>query len=640
MTRHKSKNRKSSTTVPKTLPVKPGTPSHVSLPKGPFYQRSWFLSLVLFFTTVAVYSPALGHPFVNYDDQAYIVENDHVRAGVTHSTVRWALTATEESNWHPLTWICHALDCELFGLNPTGHHGTSVFLHALNAALLFLFLLRATGERWDSLVVAALFALHPLNVESVAWTAERKNVLSMLFCLVTLVAYGWYVRKPGLPRYMTVLFLFALGLCAKPMIVTLPCALLLVDYWPLRRVKSPFVDAEAPPLPQHSWSWLLLEKVPLFALSAASSAITLYAQRQSMPTTEALPFAQRFGNAVNSYVMYLWKTFWPTHLAAFYPHEGSKLSAWQVSLGMVFLVAITGLVCSQRRSRPYLLVGWFWFLGNLVPVIGVVQVGDQAMADRYVYFPLIGIFVMLVWGLSDLATVRLREQSTPLLASIAAVIFFVLSLLTVRQIGTWASSNDLWSHALEVTKGNYVAEDYIGSALLVETYETTGQRYSDEATAHFRNALQINPHDAIGHLNVGADYHEHGKLQEAIEHYSDTLKDTNDAHLQAKAYIALGAAYGQLHAFDQAERAYQMAMKLEPDNRGLFMHLGQLELEHKIAQVTENVATHPTAQDYVVLGQLQQSVGRPTDARKSFEQALKLDPKSGDARSALASVAQ
>jgi Tfp pilus assembly protein PilF len=610
------------------------------LPNGPFYQLSWYLSLVLFFATAAVYSPALGHPFVNYDDQAYIVENDHVRAGVTLSTVRWALTATEESNWHPVTWISHALDCELFGLNPTGHHGTSVFLHGLNAALLFLFLVRATGKRWSSLVVAALFALHPLNVESVAWTAERKNVLSMLFCLVTLVAYGWYVRKPGIARYMTVVFLFALGLAAKPMIVTLPCALLLLDYWPLRRVKSSFVDAEAPLVPHRSWSWLFLEKVPLFALSAASSAITLYAQRQSMPTTEALPFAQRFGNAINSYAMYLWRTFWPTHLAAFYPHEGSRLPAWQVFLSLVTLIAITAVVWSQRRSRPYLLIGWLWFLGNLVPVIGVVQVGDQAMADRYVYFPLIGIFVMLVWGLSDLATVRLREQNIRPLAAAAAVTLCVLSFLTVRQIGTWASSNDLWSHALQVTTGNYVAEDYIGSALLVETYETTGQRYSDEAAAHFRNALEINPHDAIGHLNVGADYHERGKLQEAIEHYSDTLKDTNDTHLQAKAYIALGAAYGQLHAFDQAERAYQMAMKLEPDNRGLFMHLGQLELEHKIAQVTENVATHPTAQDYVVLGQLQQSVGRPTDARKSFEQALKLDPKSGDARSALANIAQ
>jgi tetratricopeptide (TPR) repeat protein len=226
------------------------------------------------------------------------------------------------------------------------------------------------------------------------------------------------------------------------------------------------------------------------------------------------------------------------------------------------------------------------------------------------------------------------------LAAIAAVILLVLSFLTVRQIGTWRSSNDLWSHALEVTKDNYVAEDYIGSSLLVENYEATGQRYSDEATAHFRNALRINPHDAIGHLNVGADYHEHGKLQEAIEQYTEMLKCTNDTHLQAKAYIAMGAAYAQLHAFDRAEQAYRIAMKLEPNNRGLFMRLGQLGVEQKIAQLADNVAAHPKAQDYVALGQLQQAVGRPTDARKSFEQALKLDPKSGDARSALENIAQ
>jgi Tfp pilus assembly protein PilF len=639
MTRRRSKNRKNSTAA-NAASLKNGSPIHASLPSGPFYQRPWFLASILFLITAALYSPALGHLFVNYDDQAYIVENDHVRAGIALSTIRWALTATEESNWHPLTWISHALDCEFFGLNPTGHHGTSVAVHALNAAFLFLLLLSATGKRWSSLVVAALFALHPLNVESVAWAAERKNVLSMLFCFATLAAYGWYARKPGIARYVMVAFLFAVGLAAKPMIVTLPCALLLLDYWPLRRVKPSFVDAGDRPLPQHRWSWLLLEKIPLFALSAASSAITLYAQRQSMPSTEALPFSHRFGNAIHSYAMYLWKTFWPTHLAAFYPHEGARLAVGQVLLRFVVLVAITGLVWSQRRARPYLLVGWFWFLGNLVPVIGIVQVGDQAMADRYVYFPLIGIFVMLVWGISDLATAMLHEQSVRPLAASAAVILLVLSFLTVRQIGTWRSSNDLWSHALEVTKDNYVAEDYIGSALLVETYESTGQRYSDEATAHFRNALRINPHDAIGHLNVGADDHEHGRLQEAIEHYSEMLKCTNDTHLQAKAYIALGAAYGQLHAFDQAERAYQMAIKLEPGNRGLFVHLGQLELEHKIAQLTDNVTAHPTAQDYVVLGQLQQSVGRPTDARKSFEQALKLDPKSGDARSGLANVAQ
>ena len=611
----------------------------------PVYQRAWLLALALVIATPAVYSPALGNPFVNYDDQSYIVENEHVKAGLTLSTLRWALTATEESNWHPLTWASHAFDCELFGLNPAGHHATSLLLHALNAALLFLLLLAATGARWSSLVVAALFALHPLNVESVAWAAERKNVLSMLLLLLTLAAYGWYVRKPGFARYLAVAFLFALGLAAKPMIVTLPFALLLLDYWPLGRVKLSDAQTAAESTPRFSRlrlsvRGLLLEKLPLLALSAASSAITLYAQRQSMPGTEALPLVQRFGNAINSYVMYLWRTLWPVHLAAFYPHEGARLSAWHLGLCLALLLAVTGLAWSWRRPRPYPLVGWLWFLGNLVPVIGVVQVGDQAMADRYVYLPLIGIFVLLVWGTSEFVVARLHVEGSGPLAAVAATILVLFSFLTVRQIGTWRSSNDLWSHALQVTKDNYIAEDYIGSALLVETYERTGQRYSDEATAHFRNALRINPHDAIGHLNVGADYHEHGKLQEAIEQYTETLKCTNDSHLEAKAYIGLGAAYGQLHAFDRAQQAYHMAMQLEPENRGLFMRLGQLGMEEKIAQLTDDVAAHPSAENYVVLGQLQQSAGRPTEARKSFEQALKLNPQSGDARSALASIAQ
>jgi tetratricopeptide (TPR) repeat protein len=594
----------------------------------------------LVITTLAVYSPALGNPFVNYDDQSYIVENDHLKAGLTLSTLRWALTATEESNWHPLTWVSHAFDYELFGLNPAGHHATSILLHALNAALLFLLLLGATGARWSSLVVAALFALHPLNVESVAWAAERKNVLSMFLFLLTLAAYGWYIRKPGVARYLGVAFLFALGLAAKPMIVTLPFALLLLDYWPLGRVKLCDRQMAAETAPRFSWSRLLLEKLPLLILSAASSAITLYAQRQSMPTTEALPLVQRFGNAINSYAMYLWRTLGPVHLAAFYPHEGARLSGWQVGLSFTVLLVVTGLVWFQRRRRPYLLVGWLWFLGNLVPVIGIVQVGDQAMADRYVYLPLIGIFVLLVWGTSQLVIAQLHAQGNGPLRAVAATVLVLFSFLTVRQIGTWRSSRDLWSHALEVTQDNYVAEDYIGSALLVETYERTGQRYSDEATAHFRNAMRINPHDAISHLNVGADYHEHGKLPEAIEQYTETLNCTRDSHLEAKAYIGLGAAYGRLHVFDRAQQAYHMAMQLEPENRGLFMRLGQLGMEEKIAQLTGDVATHPSAENYVVLGQLQQSVGRPTEARKSFEQALKLNPQSGEARSALAGIQQ
>ena len=604
----------------------------------PIFRRAWFLAVVLAIVALGVYSPVAQHPFVNFDDQPYIVENSHITNGLTWSTVRWALTATEEANWHPLTWISHALDCQLFGLNAAGHHATNAVLHAANAALLFLLLFVATGLRWRSFAVAAFFAMHPLNVESVAWAAERKNVLSMFFLLLTLAAYGLYVRKPGMARCLAVAFSFALGLASKPMIVTLPCALLLLDYWPLRRAQSSDTS-EHHRIPQRPWSWLVLEKVPLLALSAASSVITIYAQRLSMPTTQALPFSQRFGNAVYSYAMYLWKTLWPSRLAVFYPHEGANLSAWRVGLSIVLLGGITAWVWTERRSRSYLLVGWLWFLGNLVPVIGIVQVGDQGMADRYMYLPLIGIFVMVVWGIAELTAINFQRKRVPVFATVGmGLLITLLSVLTLRQLGTWRSSNDLWSHALKVTSDNYLAEDYMGSALLVQAYETTGQRYSDEATVHFRNAVRINPHDAIGHLNLGADFHEHGKLTEAIDEYSEVLRATSDEHLRAKAYIALGSAYGQLHRFNEAEQAYRMATQLEPGNQGLFLRIGQLGMEEKIAELSEDALAHPAPQTYVALGQLQQSLGRIEEAQRSFGQALKLDPKSEDARSGLAAI--
>ena len=601
----------------------------------------WFIGLALAVVTLAVYSPVLWHPFVNYDDQSYIVENDHIHSGLTVATARWALTSMDESNWHPVTWFSHALDCQLFGLSSAGHHATSAILHALNAALLFWLLFQATGARWRSLAVAALFALHPLNVESVAWAAERKNVLSMFFLLLTLVSYGWYARKPGALRYLAVVVLFAAGLAAKPMIVTLPCALLLLDYWPLRRIRLWSKPSEENRFAQTSWWRLGLEKLPLLVLSAVSSVITLHAQRLSMATTEALPLWQRLANAVNSYMMYLWKALWPVHLAAFYPHEGEHLAGWRVGLSLTGLIAVSWFVWTQRQSRDYLLVGWLWFLGNLVPVIGLVQVGDQGMADRYVYLPLIGIFVMAVWGASDLLDSRIKNRWEDrrfrwLTVGATAVVFGALTILTIRQIANWRSSYDLWSHALQVTTNNYLAEDYMGSALLVKAYETSGQRYSYEATAHFRNAARINPHDAISHLNLGADFHEHGRLQEAIEEYTEMLHYTRDEHLMAKAYIDLGAAYGQLHAFEKAEQFYRLAAQLEPGNQGLFMRMGQLGMEEKIVQLAEAAAAHPTAENYFVLGQLQQSAGHMAEARESYRRALKLNPKSEDVRTGLA----
>ncbi len=611
-------------------------------------KRVWLIAFVLMIVTAAVYSPVLWHPFVNYDDEAYVVENDHIHSGLNPAMLRWALTSMDESNWHPMTWLSHALDCQVYGLDPAGHHATSLILHGLNTVLLFWLLFRATGSQWRSLAVAALFALHPLNVESVAWVAERKNVLSMFFLLLTLASYGWYARKPGGLRYLSVAILFAAGLAAKPMIVTLPCALLLLDYWPLGRIQRWSPASQRGPFAQTSWTKLVLEKLPLLGFSAASSVITLHAQKMSIATTEALPFSQRLSNAIYSYGMYLWKAVWPAHLAVFYPHQGDQLAGWRVALCLMVLIGISWFVCTKRRSRAYLLVGWLCYLGNLVPVIGLVQVGDQGMADRYVYLPLIGVFVAAVWGVSSIFDVhernwlrdRDRKLGRPAVLGATAAVFCVLVILTLRQIATWRSSNDLWAHALQVTENNYLAEDYMGSAQLVRAYEASGQRYSDEAAAHFRNAARINPHDAISHLNLGADFHEHGRLQEAIEQYTEMLQYTRDEHLMAKAYVALGAAHAQLHAFAEAEQFYRLAAQLEPGNQGLFMRMGQLGVEKKIVQLADAAAAHPTAQSYLVLGQLQESAGHVAEARDSYRQALKLNPKSEDARTGLAGVMQ
>ena len=605
----------------------------------------WPLAIALMITSIAVYAPVLWHPFVNYDDQAYVVENEHIHSGITPPTLKWALVSMEESNWHPLTWLSHALDWQLFGANASGHHAVNVVLHGLNAGLLFLLLVWATRARWRSLLVATLFAIHPLNVESVAWVAERKNVLSMFCLLLTLVAYGWYARKPGVVRYLSVVVLFAAGLAAKPMIVTLPFALLLLDYWPLTRVGWTFGAHREEGFGRVLWQRALVEKFPLIALSVASSLITLRAQKQSMAAMEVLPISYRIANSAYAYVMYLWKAVWPARLAVFYPYEGDRLKGWVVGLCLLLLCMISALAWRQRRSHPYLIVGWLWFLGNLVPVIGLVQVGDQEMADRYAYLPLIGIFVMAVWGgVRLLRIVELHLSKPRIAARVAAsgmaVLLVLLSLRTVGQIAVWRSSHDLWAHALAVTSENYLAEDYMGTDLLVQAYEATGQRYSDEAAVHFRNAERTNPHDAISHLNIGADLHERGQLQAAIVEYTQVLRYTRDEHLLAKAYIGLGAAYGSLHQFDLAKESYRAATRLEPDNRTLFMKIGELAMTERTLELQKETALHPSAQSYLALAELQQSTGKTNEALVSYEQALKLDPYLDDARTGLASIVQ
>ncbi len=364
--------------------------------------------------TVVLYYPAIQHPFVNYDDDGYVTNNLHVQAGLAWDTVAWAFTTYDQANWHPVTWLSHALDCQLFQLDPAGHHGTNILLHVLNALLLFWVLAQATGFTGRSFMVAALFALHPINVESVVWVAERKNLLSMLFFLLALGAYRWYAREPRPGRYAVIAVLFALGLMAKPQVITLPFILLLWDYWPLQRMLvegQPAAIGTGAAVPPRRFSSLLLEKLPLVALSAISAVITVMAQRRGGINPE-LSLSARLANAIVCYARYVGKAVWPTHLAPMYPHPGSSLANWEVFSALLFLMVVTALVIAARRRR-YLPVGWLWFLGTLIPMIGLVQVGRQAMADRYAYVPFLGLFIMMCWGVADCAVAGRRMAGEP-----------------------------------------------------------------------------------------------------------------------------------------------------------------------------------------------------------------------------------
>ena len=542
-------------------------------------KRNVVVCLLLVVATLALYNPVNSHPFVNYDDDRYVINNPHIHAGLNWDTIAWAFTATEQANWHPLTWLSHALDYQLFHLNPAGHHFTSLLIHALNAVLLFLLLARATGRIGPSLFVAALFALHPINVESVAWIAERKNVLSTFFFFLTLGAYGWYSLKPDWRRYLAVAAMFAFGLMSKPMVITLPFVLLLLDYWPLARISGSTQSVIRGP--QKSFAALVIEKAPLIALSAASAVITMQAQQAGGATRSIEQFSVgvRLENAIVAYAMYLWKTLWPARLAPLYPHPGDSLAAWQVLVAVIALLGITALVI-KFRAKSYLPVGWLWFLGTLVPVIGLVQVGDQAMADRYAYIPLIGIFVMIAWSAADLADARKFRLPARIIP--AACVLLALGFATHRQLSYWSSNYELWSHAVAVTNRNFIAQNNLGGALILE-----GR--TDEAYPHFQAAAEINPRDPMSHSNQGAYQQEHGHLQEAIEQYETTIRLTSDPGLLSSTYANLGTAYRDLGDDTKSRQSYDEALRLNPAQFQAWLGLGRLlERQGKLDQAIFN----------------------------------------------------
>lgn len=613
--------------------------------------RTWALCLLLAAAVFAVYLPALGHPFVIYDDVDYVSRNHQVQQGLTLETLRWSLTSMEFSNWHPLTWMSHALDCEVFGLDAGGHHFTSVLLHAIDAVILFLLLWRMTGKIGRSFMVALLFGLHPVNIESVAWVAERKTVLSMLFMLLALWAYVWYARKPGIGRQACVDALYALALAAKPMVVTFPFILLLMDYWPLQRIKlqgaerARINDGHSPSetlsLPQFSPLRLLREKLPLFALSAASCVVTVIAQhRVAMKTIEAFPLRDRVVNALFSYVMYLWKFIWPAHLSVFYAPEGSRLAIWQAALCLAFLIAISILVWRERRSRPYFLFGWLWFLGTMVPMIGIIQVGEQGMADRYAYLPYLGLFIAAVWGLADLAQARGIELRWT--AAAGCAVLLLLSFLTRRQLRYWESSYALFTHSLQVTPDNYVAENIVGTAVLAEAFRANGQKCSPEARLHFENAVRIYPEDTLGHVNLGFCRETQGNMQQAIQEYQAALQVSRSRFLRKRALINLGGVHRALRQFDLARNDYNECLKIDPGDQDALKGLARVDKEEKmpsledtIAAVSRAAAEHPDARLYLQLGKLQRAVGRTPEALISYQRAVNLDPDLEEARVAI-----
>ncbi len=591
------------------------------------------MCLLLAVAALALYNPVNRHPFVNYDDDRYVTENPHVRQGLTAETVRWALTSTEQANWHPLTWMSHALDCTLFRLNPAGHHFTSILLHAINAALLFLLLMWATGRLGPSLFVAALFALHPINVESVAWIAERKNVLCTFFFFLTLWAYGWYTRRPSWQRYLVVVAGFAAGLASKPMVITLPFVLLLLDYWPLDRVRGEGDKGRPATLP---WTRLVLEKLPLLALSAGSAVITVQAQQAggSIRTTVEFSLGVRVANAIYAYAMYLWKMVWPARLAPLYPHPGDTLATGRVFVAALVLFAITVAVWRLRRRR-YWLVGWLWFLGTLVPVIGLVQVGEAAMADRYAYIPLIGIFVMIAFGIADWTQQRNFGYGP---AVPAAAVLLVLVLVTNRQIGYWQSNYDLWSHTLAVTENNFVAEDNVGGALILEDKE-------GEAHPHFEAAARINPRDPMSQSNLGTYYQNHGQMREAITHYEAAVDLTSDPGMLALTYANLGAAHLAVKEEDQARKSFEQSLQYNPNQFNAWLGLGLLaekqeKTQEAITDLSQSVAAQPTAQGYLELGRSLAQAGRNTDALDAYQQALKISPDLTEAQRAADALSQ
>ena len=559
-------------------------------PPGHVGQALILLFLVLL--PLIVLWPVFRADFIAYDDPQYVTHNPQVRRGLTRAGFRWAFETGYFANWHPLTWLSHMADVSLFGLSPHGHHATNLVLHVANTLLLFLLFRGLTGNRWRSAVVAALFAVHPAHVESVAWIAERKDLLCAFFWFATTWAYGSWVRKRGTGRYLAVLLFFAAGLMSKPMIVSLPLVLLLLDYWPLGRFGSEGREQQFRSFAPRGLAGLIVEKMPLFFMAAASSAVTFLVQRTggSVRSLETFPLWSRLGNAVVAYVRYVGMLVWPADLAIFYPHPGTSLPAATVFGAAILLVALSAAAISLRRSAPFFLVGWFWFLVTLVPVIGVVQVGDQALADRYTYVPFIGLFAAAAWGLPTLAS-RRRHGSVALRAAAAAALA-ALSLAAAAQARAWRNSEALFLHALKVTKDNYLAYNDLG-----QSYNEAGR--PTEAMPYLLEAARINPTNPDIRNNLGVSFFLLERFDEAARSFAEALRLAPRSAIPLNNLARTRFVQGEIR---EAIHLYERGLAIAPESTEVMKRLAlALLMEGKnsaaVAQLQREVALDPSDAD-------------------------------------------
>ena len=578
-----------------------------------------FIYSALISSTLLVFWQVRNFDFVSYDDNDYVYENSHVLNGLTGNGVIWAFTTNVSANWHPLTWLSLMLDCQLFGAYPGRMHLMNLLLHLVNTLLLFAVLRKMTSTLWQSAFVAAAFAIHPMHVESVAWIAERKDVLSTLFLLLTLAAYVSYVKRPGLVRYAMTVLLFALGLLAKPMLVTLPFLLLLLDYWPLERIRRHRADDASQKI---STARLIIEKIPFIAISVVSSAITFLVQLKGSAVAHigALPLNYRVANAFLSYARYIGKLFWPQNIAVFYPFYADRFAIWQVAMCVLLLLVISIFVIRFGRNQKYLLVGWFWFLGTLVPVIGLVQVGLQALADRYTYIPYTGLFIMIAWGLPELLS-KWPQRKIALGLSMV-IILTTFGICTHRQVSYWNNSFALFSHAIEVTQNNYVAYNNLGVA------DNRLGRYQD-AIESYNQTIKIKQDYADAHFNLGIAYSELGRYQDAIVAYKQAIRIKPDC---AEAYINLGVAYNSLGRYQDAIEAYKQLIQIKPDYAEAYFNLGVAYGERgrgkdEIEAYKQAIRINP---DYTEahhnLGVSYENFGRYQDAAEAYKQIIRIKP--------------